>query len=243
MKWINNCLTHFLEELKEFINDNNIKVYSAKNMYSNLDSNQKEENTFTASTGWKMKCFEKVIKDLYLDKKESIDVENNIDLKVLSIGDGEDEKKAVFKLKKDKFNFCQNLERKFIKMIDYPSASSIIIQLEYLQNNITEILDSNKNIYKMLIEMVNGTTQIKCVPKKKKDKINKISKISSFYENKKKLEYDENKINEKEQDFILFKNFNEFEEDELDKDNLYGFLDNDEDLLRKNLFLGQKRYF
>ena len=243
MKWINNCLTHFLEELKEFINDNNIKVYSAKNMYSNLDSNQKEENTFTASTGWKMKCFEKVIKDLYLDKKESIDVENNIDLKVLSIGDGEDEKKAVFKLKKDKFNFCQNLQTKFIKMIDYPSASSIIIQLEYLQNNITEILDSNKNIYKMLIEMVNGTTQIKCVPKKKKDKINKISKISSFYENKKKLEYDENKINEKEQDFILFKNFNEFEEDELDKDNLYGFLDNDEDLLRKNLFLGQKRYF
>ena len=243
MKWINNCLTHFLEELKEFINDNNIKVYSAKNMFSNLDSNQKEESAFTASTGWKMKCFEKVIKDLYLDKKESIDVDNNIDLKVLSIGDGEDEKKAVFKLKKDKFNFCQNLERKFIKMIDYPSASSIIIQLEYLQNNITEILDSNKNIYKMLIEMVNGTTQIKCVPKKKKDKINKISKISSFYENKKKLEYDENKINEKEQDFFLFKNFNEFGEDELVNDNLYGFLDNDEDLLRKNLFLGQKRYF
>ena len=91
--------------------------------------------------------------------------------------------------------------------------------------------------------MVNGTTQIKCVPKKKKDKINKISKISSFYENKKKLEYDENKINEKKQDFFLFKNFNEIDEDELVNDNLYGFLDNDEDLLRKNLFLGQKRYF
>ncbi len=35
MKWINNCMTHFLEELKEYINENNIKVYSAKNMYSN----------------------------------------------------------------------------------------------------------------------------------------------------------------------------------------------------------------
>ena len=31
MKWINNCLTHFLEELKEYINENQIKVYSAKN--------------------------------------------------------------------------------------------------------------------------------------------------------------------------------------------------------------------
>ena len=25
MKWINNCLTHFLEELREYINENNIK--------------------------------------------------------------------------------------------------------------------------------------------------------------------------------------------------------------------------
>lgn len=241
MKWINNCLTHFLEELKEFINDNNIKVYSAKNMFSNLSQEQNAENAGTASTGWKIKCFEKVIKDLYSNKKESIDVESNIDLKVISIGDGDDEKKAVFKLKKDKFNFCQNLQTKFIKMIDYPSASSIIIQLEYLQNNITDIIDSNKNIYKMIIEMKNGTTQIKCVPKKKKNKINKINKISSYYDKKKKLNCDENKINEKEQDFFLFKN--DFEEDELINDNLYGFLDSDEDLLRKNLFLGQKRYF
>ena len=43
MKWINNCLTHFLEELKEYINENNIKVYSAKNMFSNLNSNKKKE--------------------------------------------------------------------------------------------------------------------------------------------------------------------------------------------------------
>jgi len=31
-------------------------------------------------------------------------------------------------------------------MIGYPSASSIIIQLEYLQNNIDELINSNKKI-------------------------------------------------------------------------------------------------
>ena len=33
MKWINNCLSYFLEELKEYINENDIKIYSAKDMY------------------------------------------------------------------------------------------------------------------------------------------------------------------------------------------------------------------
>lgn len=79
-------------------------------------------------------------------------------------------KKAVFKLNKNKFNFCQNLQSKFIRMIGYPSASSIIIQLEYLQNNIDELINSNKTIYKMSIEIVSGTTQIKCIPHKKKNK-------------------------------------------------------------------------
>jgi len=43
MKWINNCLTHFLEELKEYINENQIKVYSSKNMYSKSNSAQNDE--------------------------------------------------------------------------------------------------------------------------------------------------------------------------------------------------------
>ena len=167
MKWINNCLTHFLEELKEYINENNIKVYSAKNIFSNLNSDKKKETGKRESSGWKIKCFEKVIKDIYYEENENNMIETAIDLNVLSIGDGEDEKKAVFKLNKNKFNFCQNLQSKFIRMIDYPSASSIIMQLEYLQNNMSEILHSNKNIYKMVIEIVNGTTQIKCIPKKK----------------------------------------------------------------------------
>ena len=243
MKWINNCLTHFLEELKEYINENNIKVYSAKNMFSNLNSNKKKETGKRETTGWKIKCFEKVIKDLYSEENENNIIETTIDLNVLSIGDGDDEKKAVFKLNKNKFNFCQNLQSKFIRMIDYPSASSIIIQLEYLNNNMNDILKSNKNIYKMIIEIVNGTTQIKCIPKKKKNKIDKLNLLSSSYDFKKKLKSDENKINENEEDISLFNHFNDFENDELVNNKLFGFLENDEDSLRRNLFLGKKKFF
>ena len=243
MKWIDNCMTHFLEELKEYINENTIKVYSAKNMYSNVMSGENADYSRGRSTGWKIKCFEKVIKDLYGEENESNIIEANIDLNVLSIGDGEDEKKAVFKLSKSKFNFCQNLQSKFIRMIDYPSASSIIIQLEYLQNNINEVLNSNKTTYKMVIEIVNGTTQIKCIPKKKKkSKIDKQNLIS-LKDIKKKLITEENKEQEKEEELFLSPNFNDFEEDELAGKNLFGYLDSEEDLLRKNLFLGKKKFF
>ena len=249
MKWINNCLTHFLEELKEYINENNIKVYSAKNMYSKMEKAEIGQGGSRISTSWKMKCFEKVIKDMYGEENENeSENENNIcetsiDLNVLSIGDGEDEKKAVFKLNKNKFNFCQNLQSKFIRMIDYPSASSIIIQLEYLQNNIKEILNSNKTIYKMIIEIVNGTAQIKCVPKKKKNKKDKLNILCSSFDAQKKLNLTENSLKEKDEDILLFKNLNEFEQDESYNNSLFGYLDSDEDLLRKNLFLGKKKYY
>lgn len=246
MKWINNCLTHFLEELKEYINENNIKVYSAKNMYSKMEKGEIGQGSSRISTSWKIKCFEKVIKDIYGEENENENgnniCETSIDLNVLSIGDGEDEKKAVFKLNKSKFNFCQNLQSKFIRMIDYPSASSIIIQLEYLQNNIREILNSNKSIYKMIIEIVNGSAQIKCVPKKKKTKKDKLNNISSTFDIQKKT-INKNYLKEKDEDILLFKNLNDFEQDESYNNSLFGYLDSDECLLRKNLFLGKKKYY
>ena len=252
MKWITNCLTHFLEELKEYINENNMKVYSAKNLFSNLLTEKNMEKGQRESTGWKIKCFEKVIKDLYSEENENNINETSMDLNVISIGDGEDEKKAVFKLNKKKFNFCQNLQSKFIRMIDYPSASSIITQLEYLKNNINEIIDdNNKTIYKMIIEIVNGTTQVKCVPKKKKNKIDNSHMTvpgnnCNFSKNKKKCKNLEKLKKMNEDDYYLFNNYGAFEEEEENEminNNIFGFLDNEEELLRKNLFLGKKKFF
>jgi hypothetical protein len=33
-RWVTNCLRHLLPELNELIEDNGIKIYSAKNMFS-----------------------------------------------------------------------------------------------------------------------------------------------------------------------------------------------------------------
>ena len=152
----------------------------------------------------------------------------NLELNVIGVGDGTDEKKATFSLNKNKnrFNFCQNIKAKFVKMIDKPSASAIILQLEYLLNNINTIIESNKTLYIMNIEMNNGCTQVKCIPKKKKYKIDKIKMISNSYENKKEL------IDDKD-DFFLIK-------DELMND-VYN-LEKEENLARKCLFLGKKTF-
>lgn len=167
--------------------------------------------------------------------------ETYFNLNVISIGDGEDEKRAVFKLNKSKFNFCQNLQSKFIRMIDYPSASSIIIQLEYLQNNINDLICSNNEIYKMIIEILNGTAQIKCIPKKKSTKIEKINNISSpFIINKKVKKVLNENIDENEEDIFFFNYMNEY--DESVNSNIYDYLDKEQDIIRKNLFIGKKKF-
>ena len=145
LKWINNCLIHFLPEFRDYIQENGIKIYSAKNIVSN----DKNGNS-------KIKCFEKALNDVYSKEANAEnEAELNLELNVIGIGDGIDEKKAVFSLckNKEKFNFCQNIRAKFIRMIDYPSASAIILQLNYLLNNINTIIESNKTIFTMNIEV------------------------------------------------------------------------------------------
>ena len=150
MTWIKNVLTHFLEELKEYINENDIKIYSAKNMFSKFSKNKTE---------WKIKCFKKVIKDLY--KNDSTYSELNI----ISIGDGNEEKKAVFSL--SKINNFHKINQKFIRCISYPSAATIILQLNYLNNNLNNMIFENNSIYKMVIEFKNDKPEIKCISSKK----------------------------------------------------------------------------
>ena len=218
LKWIKNCLLHFLPEFRDYIQDNGIKIYSAKNIFSN----DKNGNS-------KIKCFEKVVDDIYNEEKsEENEAELNLELNVIAIGDGFDEKKAVFSLNKNKhkFNFCQNIRSKFIRMIDSPSASAIILQLQFLLKNMNSIRESNKNIYVMNIEMENGCSKVKCIPKKKKYKIDKIKIISNSYEKNKNL----NVIDDKD-DFFLIK-------DELVNEGYN--LEEEENLARKCLFLGRK---
>ena len=169
-----------------------------------------------------------MIKYIYAENNENNINEGSINLNVISIGDGEDEKKAVFKLDKNKFNFCQNLLSKFRRMIDCPSASSI--------NNINYILNSNKIIYIMNIEIVNGSTQVKCIPKKKRNKIDKLKLISSSNNN------NQNTI-KKNNDYLIFNNSYDYEENEFSNNKLFYYLEKDEDLIRQNLFLGKKKYY
>jgi hypothetical protein len=177
MKWINNCLTHFLEEFKEYINENNIKIYSAKSMFGKILKNKNE---------WKIKCFKKVINDMYQSDL------NCPDLNVISIGDSAEEKKAVFSL--TKHNKFIKINPKFIRMISFPSAATIILQLKYLNNNLNNmIFDSNSN-FKMVIEFKNNIPEIKCISNKK----NKNESIVQSYLNKNSLDENDNLINLKE---------------------------------------------
>lgn len=170
MTWINNCLTHFLEELKEFINEKDIKIFSAKNMFSKLSKNKND---------WKIKCFKKVINDMY-----RCDL-NYSELNVISIGDGNEEKKAVFSLSKTE-NF-QKIHPKFIRMVSFPSAATIIMQLNYLNDNLNGMIFESNQIFKMIIEFKNDKAEIKCVSSKKY-KIEELLKNylnKNFYEEKK----------------------------------------------------------
>jgi len=161
--WINNCIAYFFEQINEYFNENEIKIYSAKTIFSKLI---KDKNK------WKIKCFRKAIKELYKN-------DLNIDLNVISIGDGIEEKKAVFSLTKNvEFN---KIKPKYINMISFPSAASIILQLKYLNNNIDDIILSNKSIYKMVIQIKNDNIEINCVAQKSKKNENILNKSNNYF--------------------------------------------------------------
>ena len=164
IKWINNCMTYFFEQLNEYINENKIKIYSAKNIFSKLIKDKSK---------WKIKCFKKAIKELYKD-------DINIDLNVISIGDGIEEKEAVFNLTKN-IEFNKKIKPKYIKMISFPSVSSIILQLKYLNDNINDIILSNQSIYKMVIQIKNDNVKINCVAQKKKKNENILIKNNNYF--------------------------------------------------------------
>ena len=219
MKWINNCLTHFLEEFKEYINENKIKIFSAKNLFSSINKN-------TDCSEWKENCFKKVIEEMYFSTIPEI----SLNLNVISIGDGIDEKKAVFKLNKNNFYSCQKLTKKFIRMISNPSAGSIIKQLEFLQENIENILYNGNSNFKMVIELINGCSKVNCVPKK----------IKNLHKKEIKIKKRENCHNfSGETDFLIFEKIDKYNEEE-NEENFRIYFQEDYDIKRNNRFLGKK---
>ena len=205
-KWIENCLTHFLSELKEYISENDIKIYSAKNMYSKTVKNSNE---------WKTKCFKKAVKDFYENEL------NNLDLTVISIGDNNDEKRAVFKLTKE--NTFRKLTPKFIHMISFPSAASIILQLKYIEENIFNIVNEDKNVFKLGIELINSNVKIKCVSEKYKKNFE--TPINNSYLNNLKNMIDKCEI---------------LSENSVGKNGFDDEIDNER---KEKCFLGKKLYF
>lgn len=170
LKWINNCLKHFLPELKEIINKNEIKIFSAKNIWS---------KSVKSSNEWKTKCFKKVVNEIYSN-------ELNLDLTVISIGDSNDEKKAVFKLVNN--SMFQKLTTKFVQMISFPSATSIVLQLKYISDNINDFINEDKNIFKLNIEFKNNNVLINCVKSYYKKNLGK--EMKNLLENKGEEDFD-----------------------------------------------------
>ena len=140
LKWIQNCLTHFLFDLKEFIEENQIKIYSAKNLFKNDDY-------FL----WKKKCFRKVI-------TESVNF-TNLKVNILSVGDSNEEKKATLGLLKLKE--FKNIKVSVLQFISNPSANSIIKQLNYILENYSKIVKSKKIIHKIYINDKNLNIQVR----------------------------------------------------------------------------------
>lgn len=197
-EWINNCLTFFIPQVKMFINENDIKIYSAKTLYCNSTKDSVE---------WKVKTFKKILQNMNINNKK---------INVVSIGDGDDEKKAVFRLQKSFYKESEgDTACKFIKMISFPSAASIIMQLKYLKDNINSIIQDKNKIFKMIIEIKNNEVQINCVSQIKKRKKSVDRVIFNINESDFNIEENEenkenNEIKEiKEKNDLLF-NYKEF---------------------------------
>ena len=175
LKWIENCLVHFFFDLNTFIQDENIKIYSAKNLFNGV-----------SSCLCKIKCFKKVIVDNFKD--------TNLNLKIFSVGDSKHEKKATLNL--SKLNLYEKVNVKFIQTINSPSLRSIILQLNYSQKNFLDFFENENIIQKINIEMKGKNVFIKCNKeeneKEKEEEGNKKKKII-----KKSIQFNKNFLNQK----------------------------------------------
>ena len=199
-KWIENCLTHFMPDLKDLIMENQIQIFSSKNLFSSATKSSSE---------WKIRCFRKVIKEMCLEENE-----RKREIKVIGIGDSKDEKKATFDLLK--LEEFPNLSIKFVQMISCPSAASINLQLDYIRKNLEEILKDENQLEKLQIELdqKNQTAKVKSV------KVGKLKEDLSDSEDQEETSNDEEEFKGKGITHNLFSHISEEnEENSEDKQN------------------------
>lgn len=175
----------------------------------------------------------KILKEKYLN-------ENNMEINIVCVGDGIDEKKALFKLCEEinddngysnnninnkgneNYNKQYILNKKFIQVIDNPSITSILLQLKFIQDNIIKILEGKFCLYKMELKMdIDQKIQIDCkaIPTKQDKK--------KF---KKKKFYNENTNNNKINDIDYFDNYDYYDNDMAVK----GFFEYEEEKFDEN---------
>ena len=139
MNWIKSCL-NILDLTRQLIIKNNIRIISARDIYS------QSENT---PTEWKILTFKSIVHNI-VEKINKILRPNTI-FNIISIGDAMYEYIALIKLneffnsyvkarnKDKKFNVSYNL--KSIKFIDNPDFDYVIDQIQVLQKNKDDIIN------------------------------------------------------------------------------------------------------
>ena len=166
LKWIQNCLIHFFFDLNTFIKEQHIKIYSAKNLSNGISSSQ-----------CKIKCFKKVIVDNFKD--------TNLNLKIFSVGDSKHEKKATLNL--SKLNLYEKVNVKFIQTINSPSLRSIILQLNFIQENFIKLIENENVVQRINIEMKGKKIFIKCNKDDKEEDIQDYNLFNQTLQTNKKF--------------------------------------------------------
>lgn len=134
LKWIGSCLS-LLDQTRKLIIKNNIRIVSARDLYS---------DTNNSATEWKIYTFQDIIDEIIykiLDK-----IKPNTYLNIISVGDANYEYIALINLhsyinlkKNNNNNF--NFFLKSIKFIEKPEFNNIIDQIHVLQNNHETIIN------------------------------------------------------------------------------------------------------
>jgi hypothetical protein len=129
IKWIKACL-NILPFTKKVIMNNNIRIVSARDLYS---------QTLSSPTEWKIKTFKDIVSNIV--QKSSNKLNCNTFLNIISVGDAHYEYVALLNLDDHlKINNNTNYLLKSVKFIEKPHFDLIIDQIQVVKKNIGLII-------------------------------------------------------------------------------------------------------